>query len=275
LAAALVESFQLGKHEGTDVLGIGFSSPDLIGHAFGPRSHEVQDTYAHLDRTIGALLDRLDALVGRDRYIVALTADHGVAPIPEQQTAEGKDAGRLSASAIVDAVEQRIRLPLGDGKHVLRLNGNDLYFEPGVYAKLQGLPATLDAAVAAIGAVPGVARVFRSEEVRDAAASHDPLLRAAALSYFPGRSGDLILVPKPGWMLAATGTTHGGASADDQRVPIVFMGKGVAPGHYQQPATPADIAPTLAVLSGISMPKPEGHALLKPSASDKKGHASP
>ena len=88
-AAALVESLQLGTHAGPDVLGVGFSSPDIVGHAFGPRSREVQDMYARLDETIGILLDRLDALVGRNNYIVALTSDHGVAIIPEQRTPLG------------------------------------------------------------------------------------------------------------------------------------------------------------------------------------------
>ena len=66
-AAALVEGLQLGSHDGTDVLAVSFSTPDLVGHAFGPRSQEIQDIYAQLDRTIGTLFDRLDALVGRDR----------------------------------------------------------------------------------------------------------------------------------------------------------------------------------------------------------------
>jgi predicted AlkP superfamily pyrophosphatase or phosphodiesterase len=77
-AAGLVESLQLGSDDQTDFLGISFSTPDLVGHAFGPRSQEVQDIYAHLDVTIGTLLARLDALVGRERYVVALTADQGV-----------------------------------------------------------------------------------------------------------------------------------------------------------------------------------------------------
>ncbi len=88
-AAALVESLQLGRHAAPDVLGIGFSSPDIVGHAFGPRSREVQDIYARLDETIGVLLDRLDVLVGRNQYIVALTSDHGVANHPGTGTPLG------------------------------------------------------------------------------------------------------------------------------------------------------------------------------------------
>ena len=84
------QSLQLGKHDGTDVLAVSFSSPDLVGHAFGPRSHEIQDMYMHLDQTIGTLFDQLDAAVGKDQWVVALTADHGVTPIPEQLDRRGQ-----------------------------------------------------------------------------------------------------------------------------------------------------------------------------------------
>lgn len=259
-AAALVQSLQLGAHEGTDVLAVSFSSPDLVGHAFGPRSHEVEDMYAHLDKTIGTLFDQLDAIVGKDRWVAGLTADHGVTPIPEQLVAEGKDGGRINGGAIIDAIEQALRPALGQGRHVTVLNTNDIYFEPGVYEKIGKSRRLTTDVVAAIAARPGIQRVFRSEDVRGAANAKDPLLRAAALSYFPGRSGDLIVATKPGWMISAAGTTHGSATADDQRVPILFFGHGIKPGKYAQAATPADLAPTLAALVGLSM-KVEGHPL--------------
>jgi predicted AlkP superfamily pyrophosphatase or phosphodiesterase len=259
-AAALVESLQLGKHDGTDVLAISFSTPDLVGHGFGPASQEVQDIYAHLDKTIGALFDRLDAIVGKDQWVAGLSADHGVTPIPEQLVAAGKDAGRINGGGIVDAIEQVLRPALGQGRHVIVLNTNDIYFEPGIYDKILKKRELMTSVISAIQARPGIQRAFRSEEIRGAAGSKDPLLRAAALSYFPGRSGDIVFVNKPGWMISAAGTTHGGASADDQRVPILFLGHGVKPGKYQEAATPADLAPTLAALSGLSM-KAEGHPL--------------
>ncbi|MCU1382853.1 MAG: phoK 2 [Acidobacteria bacterium] len=259
-AAALVQSLQLGKHDGTDVLAISFSSPDLVGHAFGPRSHEVQDMYAHLDKTIGTLFDQLDTIVGKDQWVAGLTADHGVTPIPEQLVAEGKDAGRINGGALVDAVEQVLKPALGDGRHIVVLNTNDLYFEPGVYTKIIQSRELTTAVISAIQSRPGIQRAFRSEEIRGADKSKDPLVRAAALSYFPGRSGDIVFATKPGWMVSGGGTTHGSASADDQRVPILFYGRGVKPGKYQDAVTPADVAPTLAAISGLTM-KAEGHPL--------------
>src|SRR5574342_34332 len=101
MPAPLAESIQLGKHEPTDLLGISFSTPDLVGHAFGPDSQEVQDIYAQLDRTIGTLLTQLDRRVGRGEYVVALTGDHGVNRLPEQLAAAGKGGGRLKVPQIV------------------------------------------------------------------------------------------------------------------------------------------------------------------------------
>jgi len=260
-AGAMIELTKLGQHEGTDVLAISFSTPDYVGHAFGPRSREVQDVYAHLDRTIGALLDRLDMLVGRDRYVVALTADHGVTPIPEQLIVDGQDAGRLNVEVIKDAVERRLYAAWGAGKFVSAVSGANIYFAPGVYERLQGAPATLLNVTARLAALPGVQQVFRSEQLRNSANSSNRLLRAAALSYVPGRSGDLVLALKPGWMLVATGTTHGSANPDDQRVPIVFYGRNIRPGKYGDAVTPADVAPTLADLCGMTFPQAEGRAL--------------
>ena len=259
-AASLVESLQLGKHDGTDVLAVSFSTPDLAGHAFGPRSHEVQDIFAHLDRTIGTLFDALDAHVGKDRWVAGLSADHGVTPIPEQLAAEGKDGGRIDGSGIAGAIEETLRPVMARGQHVIAINTNDIYFESGVYEKIRKSHELTAKVLGAIEARPGVQRVFMSEQLRDGARSKDPIVRAAALSYFPGRSGDIIYTTKPGWMISAAGTTHGSGNPDDQRVPVMFVGAGIKPGKYQDAATPADLAPTLAAITGLSMAA-EGHAL--------------
>jgi predicted AlkP superfamily pyrophosphatase or phosphodiesterase len=260
-AAALAESLALGKHGTTDVLSVSFSSPDIVGHAFGPRSQEVQDMYMRLDETIGTLLDRLDALVGKDQYVVALTADHGVTPLAEQLTRAGEDGGRLNQAVVRDAAQRAAQAALGAGTYIAQENSNDIYFTPGTYAKLAARPAALQGVVDALLAIPGIAKVYRSEEIRGASHSTDRLMRAAAFSYFPGRSGDLILIPKPGWEFSAIGAMHGTASADDQDVPILLMGRGVKPGQYLQPVTPADVAPTLAAICGVTLQHAEGHAL--------------
>jgi len=261
LAAALVEDRQLGRHQTTDFLGVSFSTPDLVGHAFGPSSQEIHDIYLQLDRTLGFLFNRLDALVGRANYLVALTADHGVTEIPEQLLSHRKDGGRLDPAALAALIDARAQKALGPGTYVASVNGNDVYFRPGMYDRLSASRGALDAMIGFLRGVPGIRDVFTREEVRHGTTSTNPALRASALTYFQGRSGDLILVPKGGWMFAPAGTTHGTASDDDQRVPVFLSGSGIKTGAYDSPATPADIAPTIAAMLGIRLPDAEGHPL--------------
>jgi predicted AlkP superfamily pyrophosphatase or phosphodiesterase len=264
LAAALITSMQLGQHDTTDLLGISFSATDRIGHKFGPDSQELQDQLARLDRTIGDLLDHLDASVGRDRYVVALSADHGVTSVPERLLRTLKDGGRVGTADIINRIEAKIGPVLGAGKHVAMLDGRDmnLYFAPGVYEKLLAAPPLMKDLVEAIESAPGVRRAYRAEQLRQAdPSSSDDWLPAAALSYVDGRSGDIVITLRPGWISSADAATHGTATDDDQRVPIIFAGADIKPGHYDQAVTPADIAPTLARLCGVALPHAEGKAL--------------
>lgn len=260
-AAALVKTMGLGGTDRTDILAVSFSSPDLLVHRFGPHSQEAHDHYVRLDQTIGQLLTDLDAHVGRDKYVVALTSDHGVADLPEQAKARGEDAGRLSTNDIRALIEQTLSEVVGPGRYVARMNSTDVYFHRGVYEKLRAHPRALDAVTRAVSARPGIARVLRSDQIAGQTGSSDRLVRAAALSHVPGASGDLLVLTKPGWIYYATGTTHGSANPLDQRVPIMLMGPGIKAGVYTETATPADIAPTLASLVGIALPKAQGRPL--------------
>jgi predicted AlkP superfamily pyrophosphatase or phosphodiesterase len=279
MAAASVNALGLGKGPGTDYLAISFDALDSVGHAFGPHSHEVQDTLVRLDATVGTLLAYLDRTVGAKNYVVAFSADHGVAPIPERMLKEGIDAGRVGTNEIVARVEKALEPLLGAGKHVARMTFPELYFMPGVYAKLQANPAAMSAVKNAISEVPGIWKVYRSEELQDARNSGDAVTRAAARSYYPGRSGDMVVVPKPYWIFvsdaksipAGSATTHGTAHGYDQRVPVILMGRGIKGGEYLTESTPADIAPTLAFLCGITLARADGRVLaeaLAPRSAD-------
>jgi predicted AlkP superfamily pyrophosphatase or phosphodiesterase len=259
MAAAAVDQMHLGTQDRIDFLGVSFSMLDAVGHGFGPRSHEVQDTIVRLDGTLGKLLDHLDKEVGAGNYVVALSADHGVGDIPEQA-----GGGRQPVAAIRTAIESAIKTAFGeDGPFIAAMATNDVYFKPGVYDRLKANPEALHAVIANAAGLPGIARVFTSDEISTAAArvSDDPQIRAAALSYYAGRSGDLTLLVKENWEMTATGTTHGTLYAYDQRVPVILFGAGIAPGVREEPATPADLAATLASIVGVTLPAPDGHVL--------------
>lgn len=269
LAMASVDALKLGQGRGTDFLGVSFSALDYVGHDFGPTSHEVQDTLARLDRTIGAMLGHLDRTVGAGRYVVALTADHGAAPIPEQAAALGIDAGRLDVTLLRQAAQRALEAALEPGTQTVRIQGSDLIFEPQIVERLRRDPRALDAVLRAVRAVPGVASAFFAEQLDSHAAAGDLDARAALLSYYPGRSGDVVVLPKPYWFFVTadgspqpgSATSHGTMYGYDQRVPIVLYGRGIKPGEFTRAVTPADIAPTLAYLCGVTLAHADGEVL--------------
>src|SRR5207249_912451 len=269
LAVKAVDSLKLGNSSGTDFLAIGYSSVDIVGHAFGPRSREIQDVLVRLDKDLGNLFAHLDSKVGRGNYVVALSADHGVVPIPEDMQTTGADAGLLRLPELQERIEKALAAFKYPKPPVARISGSDIYFAPGVYDKLQHDHAAMQAVLNAALEQPGVAAVYSAEELQNRPATQSPTVRAFAYSYFPGRSGDLFILPKPYWLLDSTpsgkprsyGTGHGVPYNYDQHVPVLLMGFGIQPGQYFQPVTPADIAPTFATLCGITLSSRDGHVL--------------
>jgi Type I phosphodiesterase / nucleotide pyrophosphatase len=259
MASASIDALKLGRGEGLDFLGVSFSSLDGVGHAFGPDSHEVQDMVIRLDLTIGLLLDHLDASVGRGNYVVAFSSDHGVAPIPEQVPG----AGRQPAAQVLAAINQALEPRWGPGQYAVVSAYTDIYLIAGAAERLSSDMKARAAVVHALRALPGVVQAFMGDEIGSSSArsSPDPVKRAAALSYHRERSGDIIIVPRENWLLATSATTHGTHHTYDQRVPLFFYGAGVRAGEYTSPATPADIAPTLAALARVRIDHADGSAL--------------
>jgi predicted AlkP superfamily pyrophosphatase or phosphodiesterase len=276
MALDVASHMKLGLAAGrTDMMAISFSTLDKVGHDYGPNSHEIQDVLVRLDRTLGDLFGGLDRLVGPGRYTVALTADHGVAPIPERALRQGLDAGRIAADAISDAIERALARRFGSGTYVARVMNSEVYLGHGVYDKLRTDPAAVDAVRAALEAVPGVLRVYTRTEVAANRFDDDPIGRRLARGYFPERSGDLMVVPRPYWMVQATGTSHGTGHGYDTRVPVLLMGAGIKRGEYLAPASPTDVAPTLAFLAGVTLSRAQGRVLSEALAPVRASGARP
>ncbi len=269
LAEAEVDALGLGKSGGTDFLGISYSSVDYVGHEFGPRSWEIQDILVRLDKDLEDLFAFLDKKVGAGNYVVALSADHGVAPIPVDMQRTGVDAGVLSLPELQERIENALEPFHYTRPAVARMAGEEIYFSTGVYGRLQADPAAMKAVLGTISSTPGVAAVYRAEDLSNGTTPISPARRAAVLSYFAGRSGDLFVLQKPYWLMngsangkkAQTGTGHGTPYYYDQHVPVFLMGFGIQPGEYFEPATPADIAPTFAALAGVTLATRDGRVL--------------
>jgi predicted AlkP superfamily pyrophosphatase or phosphodiesterase len=268
LAETAVDSLSLGKGNAIDYLGISYSSTDYVGHRFGPRSWEIQDILVRLDKDLGELFAYLDQKVGKGNYVVALTADHGVAPIPADALKSGLDAGVLNMAELKDKMEKALAPLNYPDPAIAKIAENEFYFSRLAYEKLRQDPAGKKALEEVIERTPGAAGMYWAEEQSAAVKTMSETRNATELSYFAGRSGDLFVLQQPYWLLggaasakAYSGTSHGTPYAYDQRVPILLMGFEIRPGEYFGAVTPADIAPTLGALTGVTLAGRDGRVL--------------
>ena len=267
LAARLVAELDLGKGPATDVLSVSFSATDYVGHAFGTEGTEMCLQMHALDKTIGGLLDVLDAR-GID-YAVVLTADHGGLDLPERLAMQAlPQAARVDAALAPEALGKTIgaKLKIAGVEPLLYSDGpfGDYYLNRALKPKQR---KAVMAELKALVAHPQVAAVFTADELAKAPApAGSPeawtLMDRARASFYAKRSGDAVIlldraivpIPKPAPGYTAT---HGSPWDYDRRVPMLFWRKGMA--GFEQPSAveTVDIAPTLAALIGLAMPEAE------------------
>jgi len=272
LAAALVDSMQLGRKTDPDLLAISLSATDYVGHTYGTEGEEMCLNLTELDRELGDFLQVLDSR-GLN-YEVVLTADHGGKDIPERQRLAGvTDAGRvdpaLSASQMGKMLVAKLGLPAGPG---LLGDGSfgDMYIDkrlrPAEREKL------LKAAVAAYRAHPQVEAVFTARQIADTPLPTTPpetwsLIQRVRASYYAPRSGDFFVVLKKDITPIADPShsvaTHGSVWDYDRRVPILFWRPGVSGTTIEHSAETTDILPTLASMIGVRVAPDsvDGHCL--------------
>jgi arylsulfatase A-like enzyme len=248
---------RLGLDDAPDILAIGFSATDRVGHAFGPDSHELLDMMARTDRLLARLFNALDQDVGMRHVLLVLTSDHGVAPLPEtiQRHRPGTVAARITADSIAALVERALVSRFGGTGWVSNADAPYIYLN-----RATALERGAD--------IEDVARHVRDVLLHQpwihAALTHSELaaVQAAgartplALSFNHVHSGDVMYAQVP-WIVIqddADGTTHGSQWLYDRHVPIIFLGAGIRPGTHSGHASVADIASTLAAVLRIPPP---------------------
>ncbi|MFN7133015.1 MAG: alkaline phosphatase family protein, partial [Myxococcales bacterium] len=268
-ARAAIEAEGLGRDEVPDLLALSFTSTDYAGHLYGPDSHEVQDLLVRLDRALAALLPVLEkAAGGRANLVLALTADHGAAPVPEYMASLGHPAARIGKQKLVDAINAALRPRFGEGEWVTAIEEPSVYLNAELIRARKLDPALVQqAAGQAAVAVPGMEGFFTRASLESGTVPQTPLGRAAQLSFHPAHSGDLLLFAKPFYLWGryadrAGGTGHGTPWRYDTHVPLLFWGGGIRAGVHADRADVADVAPSLSALLGIGAPAAaEGQAL--------------
>ena len=258
-ARLAVERENLGGRGVTDMLCLSFSVNDTVGHSYGPDSHEVMDITLRTDRMMADFLAFLDRRIGLKNCLIVLTADHGVAPIPERLKAlrPNFSAGRVDNVRLLKTCEaalDRAYGPLSDGRHWLIVDENSLLFMRDVLKeKNVAQPAAEQVVRDALLTIDFVAGAFTRTEMQEGKLSGE-YATATLLSFNRARSGDLYYQMKPYWVDRKTGTNHGSPYNYDSHVPMVWYGAGIKPATYAERVGVDDIAPTLAHLLGIPRP---------------------
>lgn len=260
---AIVEE-KLGQRDKPDFLSISFSSNDLVGHAWGPDSQEVLDITLRSDRIVKELLDYLDARVGTGKYVLALSADHGICPLPEVKRSKGVPARRVDPKPWLEKIETHLDKLYPAGKDegeskarwVAGHNSNMLYFDRKRLAR-RGVAIEKAAHVLArwITEHPGFAAAYTQADLVGGERT-DEFIDKVRLSFQADRSGDVMYVNSPYCFVTTylTGTTHGSPHSYDTHVPLFVFGPGIKAGVRKEHVSPEHAAVILARSLGIKPP---------------------
>jgi len=245
----------LGGHETTDILAVSFSSNDYVGHAVGPDDPAVRDISIRTDRLLGRFFQYIDQRVGLSNTLIVLTADHGVAPVPEVNEARNMPGGRLSETQITDRLTKALIARFGPGKWLMPSSILMPYLNQELIRKLKLDPAEVERVAAdALRGAPHIARVYTRHELLSGAVQRDQIGNAISVNFFGPRSGDLFVLPEPYYLFDATGTSHGTPYDYDNHVPLIFFGPGIRPGTYRNKVAINDVAPTLSNILDLETP---------------------
>jgi arylsulfatase A-like enzyme len=219
------------------------------------------DLIVRLDGVIAELLKFLDTEVGAGKYVVALTADHGVTPLPERVNLLGRDlgAGRFKDREITEAVEQALVAKFGAAGEGQFWAARDSYGIRFTRAVLEARHVAVQDAAAVAKQIllkqPQIAEVYTAAEVQAAVPSDQTVIGRVALSYHRERSQDVLFVLQPFIVdRSPAGTNHGGPYDHDDHVPLCFFGAGVKHGLRTERVGVDQVAPTLAGLLQIPPP---------------------
>jgi predicted AlkP superfamily pyrophosphatase or phosphodiesterase len=256
LAKSAITSEALGKNTATDFLAVSLSSPDYIGHQFGPNSVEVEDTYLRLDQDLATFFSFLDTKVGKGNYTVFLSADHGVAHNPNLLLDKKIPAGLWNGGQIQKDLNAYLSSKFKVANLVINLGNNQVNFNnPLIASNKLDKRELIAESMQFLKDQKGIAYVVDMNNIH-AAAIPEAIKTKILNGYSKERSGPIQLILEPGWFYgyAATGTTHGSWNPYDTHIPLVWMGWGIKQGKSFAAFNMTDIAPTIAALLHIQAP---------------------
>src|SRR5262245_11669014 len=267
LAERAIDAEKLGQRDVADLLVISFSANDAVGHRFGPDSQEVLDVTLRSDLIVRDLLAYLDTQVGPQRYVLALTADHGVCPLPEVAAKSGQ-AGRMNARVLARQIEAFLNEKYGErddaGPWLVADQPAGPQVYPWIYLNRRALIARRLASAEVEQTLAhwlprqrGIEAAYTRTDFMQGPLTNDHLGESIRRSFYPDRCGDVALVPKPYfifWSPLGTGTTHGTPHLYDTHVPLLVYGPGIRGGARKEAVAPQAISAIFAYYLGITTP---------------------
>lgn len=253
-AKRAIEKEALGKDEITDFLTVSFSSTDYIGHLLGPRSIELQDAYLRLDQTIAEFLTYLDKTVGKNNYLIFLTADHAGAENVTYLKDNKYNVDNISSKKVINDLETFSKEKYGENL-VLEYSNSNVFFNKEIIAASNlDIEEVKQSFKEFFYTQKFVRRVYTDNEIL-AGSEGDMYLKFIANGYDPIQNGELVVLEKPGYLeYGSTGTTHGSPYTYDTHVPLIFYGWKINQGKSYNKKAITQIAPTLALKLKITLP---------------------
>jgi len=228
-----------------DLLTVSFSTPDLVGHGFGPESLEHFDIYLNLNKSVERLRKELESRLGSGSVLYVQTSDHGVQTLPEvSQKVKGKVGGRLSNTGVKAQLDEQLDVRFGAADWISEVVNGQVYFNPET---IKSRRLTIDSLVGALKPhvrnLTGIRDILSATEVAQAATDEIGLYQRGFNSE---RSGDAIFLIAEGWLIEdSVAGNHGTSNEDDTRIPMVFAGWRIPKQTQNAPVQADDIAPTI------------------------------
>lgn len=256
LAKEIIENENMGHNpEGVpDFLAISLSSTDYIGHQFSINSLKIEDTYLRLDKDLGEFLKYLDQKVGKENYLIFLTADHGAAHNPQFIQDEGGNAGFWQRKDIMNEINNLLEKEFNQENLIYTIANNQLFLDhKKIDSNHLNIEKIKQQIISFMKKQEGIAFVADMDKLSETSMP-ERIKEMAINGYNYKRSGDIQLVLEPQWYSSygsKAGTTHGAWNPYDSHIPLIFMGWGIKHGNTHRTTFMTDIAPTVAALLHI------------------------
>jgi predicted AlkP superfamily pyrophosphatase or phosphodiesterase len=256
-AIAAIEGEKLGQDNDLDMLCLSFSATDYVGHQFGPHSKESQDTYLRLNADLNDFINYLDSTIGRNHYLIFLSADHGAANNPSMMMDEKMAAGYFVSDKLEEMVENKLIAKYGSGDWVINESNHNIFLNCIlIEQKKLSLKSIQEEVAMWTLEMEGVHTAFTHAEL-SCAIEREGLSERVQLGFDQAQSGDVIYMLKSGWIeYGKQGTTHGSGYDYDTHVPFIMFGNwvGVYPFPTVAKADITDIAATISSILKINRP---------------------